>query len=153
MKKRDKILIKYSLIFIIFSFLGSLIEFIASLFSGKGFAYDQAIYLLTGLKLFFIPLYGLVGMIIFSFETLMIKFKLPLCIRGLIHGLTITIIELIFGYLGFLILKIKFWDYSNHFLNLQGYISLEMFLLWSVIGFLFSFIFISIKKLMKTWKN
>jgi len=149
MKKIAKKLIKYSLVFIIFSFLGSLLEFISSLIFKKGVAYDKTIFLITGLKLFFIPFYGLVGMILLSTENLMSKYKVKICIRGFVHGLTITILELIFGYLGFLLFNVKLWDYSSHLINFQGYISLEMFLFWSIMGFVFSFSECLIKKLIK----
>lgn len=151
MKKINKTIIKYSLVFVIFSFLGSLIEFISSIIFG-GVAYDKMIYLLTNLKVFFIPFYGIVGMIIFSFENLMSKYKFPIYFKGIINGLTITLLELIFGFLGFLIFKVKFWDYSNQFLNLGGYISLEMFLLWSVMGLIFSACSYSIKRLISLLK-
>lgn len=149
MKKINKVIIKYSIVFITFSLLGSLIEFISSLIFGKGVAYDQTIYLITGLKVFFIPFYGIVGMVIFSFENLMSKYKFPIYVKGIINGSTITILELIFGFLGFIIFKVRFWDYSNQFLNLRGYISIGMFLLWSIMGFIFSLIYSSIKKLIK----
>jgi len=148
MKKQTKFkIIEYSLIFIIFSFLGSLIEYLSHFIGGSGIAYDKSIFLITGLKIFFIPFYGLVGIILFYSEKLMDKIKTKFIYRGIIHGITITLLELIFGYFGFLIFKTKIWNYSNQFLNFEGYISAGMFLIWSLAGYIFSVLYLLLKKL------
>lgn len=138
--------LKYILLFIIFSFLGSLIEYLSFLLGGQGLGYDKVLFLLTGLKIYFIPIYGLSGVIIFSTEKLMNKFKFPFWTRGFIHGLTITLIEFIFGNLGFLIFNVNFWDYTDKFLNIGKYVSFSTFIVWVFLGYLFSGFMKLIKK-------
>ena len=59
--------------------------------------------------------------------------KLPLLYRCITAALTVTAVELIFGSVFNLILKMNVWDYSNIPLNLFGQICLLFTVLW---GFL-----------------
>ncbi|MFA5724393.1 MAG: hypothetical protein WC979_09125 [Candidatus Pacearchaeota archaeon] len=154
MKNSTKIILKVILLFVIFSFLGSLIEFSSRFLGGSGRAYDNGIFLLTGLKIYFIYLYGLVGIILLFIEKLYDKLKIKLRWRGLLNGISITIIELISGLITIGIWGFNFWDYSNKLLNFKGIISLPMFLLWTIFGYLFSLFYKFIyKKLNKNSKK
>jgi uncharacterized membrane protein len=53
------------------------------------------------------------------------------------HGLVGDGLEVIGGLLLEFGLGMRAWDYTDHFLNFRGYISLRMTIVWAVIGFAF----------------
>jgi uncharacterized membrane protein len=131
----------YLFYFIIFSFAGSLMEYLFGFVGGRGVAYDKALYLLFNVKLFFIPYYGAAGLILIYFENLFDKKKIKFVYRGFLNAIIILAWELIGGLFSLVIFGQKLWDYSNHFINFFGIISLQMFLLWIVVGYLFSLLY------------
>ena len=141
----------YSVYFIIFSFLGSLIEYFFGFFGGAGIAYDKAIYEMFNLKIYFISFYGLVGLSLVFFNNIIEKRKkkIKFIYRGLFNGILIVSWELIGGLFSIFVYGHSFWDYSNHPLNFMGIISLRMALLWIVAGYFFSLIYEFIIKKIK----
>ena len=75
MQKKSKFL-KYFIYFVIFSFLGSLMEYLFGFFGGAGIAYDKALYETFNLKIYFISFYGLVGLSLVFFNNFIEKRKL-----------------------------------------------------------------------------
>jgi len=143
-KKNKRDLFRYIIYFIIFSFIGSLIEYSFKFFGGAGIAYDQGLYKLLNIKLYFIPLYGLVGLSLVLLENFLEKLKKPkikFVYFGLFNALIIILWELIAGLACIFAFGYVFWDYSGYFLDFMGIISLQVSLLWVVIGYLFSFIY------------
>lgn len=117
-------------------------ESIFGLFLGRtAFAYDKGLYLLFHVKLFFIPYYGLVGLILVYFEKLFDKKKIPFIYHGLLDSIVILSWELIGGLFSIIVFGQKLWDYSNHFMNFFGIISLQMFFIWICVAYLFSLIY------------
>lgn len=51
--------------------------------------------------------------------------------KALIGALAITLVELVFGYIFNIVLKLNVWDYSAMPLNFHGQICLDYFLLWT----------------------
>ncbi|PKM87935.1 MAG: hypothetical protein CVU85_04950 [Firmicutes bacterium HGW-Firmicutes-10] len=48
----------------------------------------------------------------------------------------VTALEYLTGYLLERIFRAKWWDYSGHFLNINGYICLKYTLLWGILAFI-----------------
>ena len=63
------------------------------------------------------------------------KFKnVNLIEKSLYGAISITIIELIFGIIFNIILKMNVWDYSSYPINFLGQICLEYFILWTFLS-------------------
>lgn len=138
MKKRHiRILIKYFIYFVIFSFVGSLMEFLFGFVKGSGIAYDKGLQELFNVKIFFIPFYGLVGLSLIFFDKFLEKKKVNIFYMGVLNGLLIVSWEFAGALFSIVVLGHKVWDYSNHFFNFNGMISLQMSFLWIIIGYLF----------------
>jgi len=141
MKKRLKILIRYSIYFIIFSFIGSLLEYLFRFVEGTGIAYDKGLYELFNVKIFFIPFYGLVGLSLIFFDRFLEKKKIKIFYMGILNGLLIVSWEFVGALFSIVVLGHKVWDYSEHILNFNGMISLQMSFLWILIGYLFALLY------------
>lgn len=61
-----------------------------------------------------------------------------LYVQFLVFALIANIIEYLCGWVLEYGLHMKAWDYSSHFLNIRGYISLKMTLIWGMLGIGFS---------------
>lgn len=150
MKKEGKhFLCKYLFYFVIFSLIGSLIEW--SFYFGKGIPYDQGLYLLLGVKLFFIPFYGLGGIILTLLDQFLEAKKIKFIYWGLFNGVASVLWELTGGVFTLLIFHEMFWNYSNQSFNFMGIISLRMFLVWTLVGYFFSIIYQ--RKISKNFKT
>ena len=113
--------------FIIYSFLGFIIETLFALFnygvfeSRQGFLYGP-----------FCCIYGLGAVIII----LVLNYKFfknnhTLFIGGFVVG---SIVEYFVSLLGEIILNVKWWDYSNRFLNIGGRICFLYSIFWGLLG-------------------
>jgi uncharacterized membrane protein len=150
MKKETwKKLGKYLFYFIIFSFLGALLEYLFGLIRGNPIFYWRSLYLITGLKIPFIPFYGGVFLLLVLFQDFLSKKKVPFYYWGLLNSTLVISWELLGGLIGLYIFKELIWDYSTHILNFMGIISLPMFLLWVVGGYVFSFIYLYVNKILR----
>jgi len=141
MKKRFLKIIKYIIYFIIFSIIGSLIEYLFGFIGGRGIAYDKGLYELFNVKIFFIPFYGLVSLSLILFNKILDKKKVKFFYRGLLNGILIVSWELVGALFSIAIFGHKLWDYSNHILNLNGMISLQMSFLWLIAGYIFALLY------------
>ena len=65
------------------------------------------------------------------FKTRSLIFKAALC------AVSVTAVELIFGFLFNIILNVEIWDYSNQPFNFMGQICLLYSFLWGVLGVVF----------------
>jgi uncharacterized membrane protein len=143
-KKKVNKLLRYLIYFIIFSFIGSLIEYIFGFFGGTGVAYDRGLFEMFNIKIYFISFYGLVGLSLIFFENLFDKInkqKIKFIYQGLLNGALIVLWELVGGLFSIAVYGHSFWDYSNQPLNFMGIISLPMSLIWILAGYSFSFIY------------
>jgi uncharacterized membrane protein len=119
-------------IFILYSFFGWLIESIRTSIKNKK-AVNRGM-----LNLPFVIVYGLTAIIISvaSFDT---RNVLLIFVGSTIYS---TFMELSAGKLLEVFNKGKWWDYSNRFLNLGGYVALMPSLVWGVLGTV-SFLYIN----------
>lgn len=63
--------------------------------------------------------------------------KKPLIFKALLCSVAVTVVELVFGIIFNLILKMNVWDYSNMPFNFQGQICPLFTLIWGALGFVF----------------
>lgn len=123
---KDKIL-ECILYFFVYSFLGWIIEtiyalFVHGYFVKRGFLYGPIC-----------PIYGF-GAIALILLTKKI-YKKPF-IKFLIATIAFTLFEYVVSIMLENIFGLRWWDYSNDFLNIQGRISLIYSLFWGLIGWI-----------------
>lgn len=112
--------------FIIYSIAGYIIETIFGLLtkgmleSRKGFLYGP-----------FCPIYGVGAVIMILGLQCFKKNNYTLFLGGFLVG---SIVEYIISYLGEVIFKVNWWDYSNNFLNINGRICLTFSLFWGLLA-------------------
>ena len=121
--------------FMIYSFLGWLLESIvasirAKKFINRGFLYG-----------FICPIYGYGATIVIFSSGLVFRYvgnyaSYAFIINIAISIILVTALEYITGYVMEKIFKCKWWDYSNHAWNLHGYICLQTSILWGVLAFI-----------------
>jgi uncharacterized membrane protein len=126
--------VDFILIFALYSFIGWVMEtiFASALqrkFINRGFLIGP-----------FTPIYGFGAiLIILSLGWISISAQNTLILlisNLLISTLLVTALEFITGFVLEKIFHAKWWDYSENFLNLKGYICLKYSLLWGILAFL-----------------
>lgn len=142
--------LKYVLYFVVFSFAGSLLEYFYGFLDGTGISYDRFFYHYFQIKIFFIPYYGVIGLILLFFNKYLDKKKIKTIYRGVLNAVVITSWEFVSGLFCLIVLKQRFWDYSEAPLNFLGIVSFPMFLKWILIGYLFAIVY---EKLLKKFFN
>ena len=121
---KDKIM-EYVMYFFIYSFLGWLIEtiyalFIHGYFVKRGFLFGPIC-----------PIYGF-GAVILIMATKKL-YKKPF-LKFLIATIAFTLFEYIVSFVLEMLFGLRWWDYSNDFLNIQGRVSLLYSIFWGIIG-------------------
>lgn len=112
--------------FIIYSIAGYIIETIFGLLtkgmleSRKGFLYGP-----------FCPIYGVGAVAMILGLQCFKKNNYTLFWGGFLVG---SIVEYIISYIGELVFKVNWWDYSNYFLNLNGRICFTFSLFWGLLA-------------------
>ena len=121
---KDKI-IEYITYFFIYSFLGWLIETIYALFVHGHFV--KRGFLLGPLC----PIYGF-GAVILIIATKKL-YKKPF-LKFLIATIAFSLFEFMVSFVLEMLFGLRWWDYSNDILNIQGRVSLIYSIFWGVIG-------------------
>lgn len=121
---KDKVF-EYITYFFVYSFLGWLIEIIYAIFVHghfvkRGFLFGPLC-----------PIYGF-GAVILIMATKKL-YKKPF-LKFLIATVAFTLFEYIVSFLLEMLFGLRWWDYSNDFLNIQGRVSLPYSIFWGVIG-------------------
>ena len=107
--------------FMFYSFIGYIMEVLFTFFRShklinRGFLFGP-----------YCSIYGVAGLTLSIFNpqmNIITIFILSMLLSGLIEGITGFILDKIF--------KMRWWDYSNNFLNLNGYICLKFMLLFGL---------------------
>ena len=127
---RNSLSNKQSLIlyFYIYSFLGWTLETIYALcllgkFSKRGFLYGPLC-----------PIYGFGAIIMLLFIS---KYKDNSLKNFFVSAVVFSIFEYLAGFALEAVLKIRLWDYTNDFFNINGRISLLYTLFWGISGIIF----------------
>lgn len=122
------------LLFVIYSFLGWVLETIHASIRDKKLVNRG---FLAGC---FCPIYGfgaVLTVLIFDLINIYIKNYTTFMVVSVIATIVIvTLLEYITGYLLEKIFHSKWWDYSDDFANIHGYICLSYSLLWGVLAFI-----------------
>ena len=121
---KDKI-IEYIIYFFIYSFLGWLIEtiyalFVHGYFVKRGFLFGPVC-----------PIYGF-GAVLLLMATKKL-YKKPF-IKFLMATIAFTLFEYMVSFILEMLFGLRWWDYSNDFLNIQGRVSLLYSIFWGIIG-------------------
>lgn len=78
------------------------------------------------------------GLCFVSFSVIAKLFKKkPLIFKAFLCSVSVTIVELVFGLIFNMILKMNVWDYSNMPLNLYGQICPLFTIIWGILGLIF----------------
>ncbi len=85
----------------------------------------------------FLPIYGF-GAVSILFATLPFMAN-PLLVY-IVAVITATVLELLTGAFMEKLFKVKYWDYSNNFMNYKGYICLKSSITWGFMGMLIAYI-------------
>lgn len=130
--------------FLFYSILGFLFKYILSGKSGI-------------LYLFWTPVYGIGVLVLYLIYKLLDRFKLNILIKYIIifilSMLSLTLLELLGGYLLEEIFGVVFWDYTKMKYNFGKYICLELALVWGLFGIILYFIKPFVDKLIKKIPN
>lgn len=93
----------------------------------------------------YVPLYGFGLCILYLLASL--ETKIPIQSPGLskailflVMAIAMTVIEYIAGVLALKVLKVRLWDYSDEWANLQGIICPKFSLAWAVLGAVYYFL-------------
>lgn len=131
----------YASLFLIFGFIGWIFETTAvylthNTLTNRGFLFITEIALLNGRIIWglpFIDMYGYGGILIVMFFSKLKDRPFSLFFLG---AVSMTIFELIGGIWCRKVLRHDFWDYSNNFLNYNGYICLKSSIMWGILSIL-----------------
>lgn len=127
-------MVNYILIFGIYSFVGWVLETTyassrSRKFINRGF--------LTGP---YLPIYGFGALLIITSSSwIYSKFNNDVVSTGLsliASILLVTLLEYITGFALEKLFHYRWWDYSNNFLNIKGYVCLEFSLVWGMLAFI-----------------
>ena len=64
-------------------------------------------------------------------------YYLPLIVKGVLAAVAVTAVELVFGIVFNIILKMHVWDYSGMSYNFKGQICLAFSFFWAILGVIF----------------
>jgi ABC-type multidrug transport system fused ATPase/permease subunit len=119
--------------FIIYSIIGFVIETIFGICT-KGVLESRRSFLYGP----FCSIYGIGAVVMIYFLQYFKKNNYTLFFGGFIIG---SVIEYVISFIGELIFNIKWWDYSNLILNINGRICLTFSLFWGLLAIIFNFAF------------
>ena len=137
-KKKLPRIYLYFLYFLIFAFIGWLLETCFSFyalghFTKRGFLFGPLC-----------PIYGFGALILIMFFSTYKKHNLKLFIYA---AIIFSIFEYLVSYAMEAMFSLKWWDYTNEFLNLNGRISIFYSFAWGIIAILFiNFVYPFFKK-------
>lgn len=124
-KTSKDIIIEYIIYFFFYAFLGWIMEVIYALFIhghfvNRGFLFGPIC-----------PIYGF-GAIILIMTTKKL-YKRPV-LKFIIATVSFTVFEYLVSLILEMLFGLRWWDYTNDFLNIQGRVSLLYSIFWGVIG-------------------
>lgn len=83
-----------------------------------------------------LPIYGFGAITILMYTLPVVKYPILVYVMGAIGA---TILELFTGWAMEKILKVRYWDYTGKFLNVDGHICLECTLFWGLLGLILTY--------------
>ena len=127
------IFFKYLFIFLLFSFVGWILELVYRSYNSKKFINPG---FMSGCV---VPLYGFGALIMYLLcnDLSEINSKYKVLIIVLISILLLTLLELISGILLDKLFHLRLWDYSKYKYNYKGLICINFSLIWGILAFSF----------------
>ena len=127
------IFFKYLFIFLLFSFVGWILELVYRSYNSKKFINPG---FMSGCV---VPLYGFGALIMYLLcnDLSEINSKYKVLIIVLISILLLTLLELISGILLDKLFHLRLWDYSKYKYNYKGLICINFSLIWGILTFSF----------------
>lgn len=151
--KATQRLLNSIIIFFIFAFIGAVLElFYGNVANGIGIFYSKGLFILLGIKIPLLPVYGFGGLFLISILNILDNTKVKFIIKGLIASISIIIFELISAGFTYIIFGQYLWDYSSHSMNINGAISLQVSVLWIISVYIVSAIYLKLRE-NKTFKR
>lgn len=133
----------YFSIFIIFSCAGWIYEQIVAVISGRHMEFELFWKMYFGVNLPFLQIYGIGAVIVFLASRIMDRMETKnLVSRCIAQGIILSIFEFLSGVFCLAVFHVRFWDYSDKFMNIGGHVCLLSVFAW----FMFSMIFEMIRK-------
>ncbi len=134
----------YILYYIIFGFVGWIIEFIyINLLNKQHISFcGDTITNYCNICIPFLNIYGL-GAVLLVFLSRKYP-KMSFFLFALIGGIYLTIMECIIGNISFTINKVKKWNYHSYLCN--GFISFDIFIYWIICSYIFRWIYYFIEE-------
>ena len=121
------------LIFIIYSFIGYLIEITNCSIREKKLVFNRGFFLGP-----YLPIYGISCLLMGSF---IIRYKSDLLTVFVMSAFVCTTVEYITSYVLEKIFKARWWDYSDHRFHINGRVSLTTSLGFGTLGLILVYIF------------
>lgn len=122
-----QLLFRLLVLFMLGSFIGSIVERVTDFIPSKKHAQTN--------PFFYQPPYGIGLIILYLISSLSINLWFIIALLVIVP----TLMEIFIGFFCKYVLKMQFWDYSDHFLNYCGMVSLPTILAWGALGVLFYF--------------
>ena len=100
------------------------------------------------------PIYGFGAVILILLNEVISKKSNSIIIKMIIMAIVFTIFEYLVSLVFELIFGIRWWDYTNEFMNLQGRICLQFSIIWGIAGGIFiQFLYKPLQKMIKRIRN
>ncbi|MBR1413511.1 MAG: putative ABC transporter permease [Bacilli bacterium] len=125
----------YLNIFILYSILGFLIESVLMHAFNSGIMYGPWT-IVYGFGTVVILIIGLM------FKNLKINKSIKVFLQFVVSGITLSILELIAGYIILYTRHIVYWDYTSMHFNIGRFISLETSIIWGILSIIIYYVFL-----------
>lgn len=100
------------------------------------------------------PIYGFGAVMLIIINDLMSKKTKSIILKMIVMGVLFTVFEYLVSLVFELIFGIRWWDYTNEFMNFQGRICLQFSIVWGVAGGIFiQFLYKPLQKIIKKIRN
>ena len=94
------------------------------------------------------PIYGFGAVMLIIINDLMSKKTNSIILKMIVMGILFTAFEYLVSLIFELIFGIRWWDYTNEFLNFQGRICLQFSIVWGIAGGIFiKFLYMPLQKI------
>lgn len=126
-----KFLTKYMFLFFLFALIGWLYEYFFRMIVHHEYSFPGS---MLGPWL---PIYG--GTVCL-FYFVCDSFEIKMWQKIIVMGLVVNLMELIVGAIAFYGSGLRYWDYSNLFLNINGFVALPIAIAWTAIAAVFALV-------------
>jgi uncharacterized membrane protein len=126
-------IIQYIVIFVVFSFIGGIIDTAYTSYMERRFK------MMSFLGLCFSAIYGFGAVVLIELTRML--HGIDLVYRLIAYAVSLTLLEYIGALFCEKVLKVKLWDYSDLPFNFQGRISLQHSIYWVLLSVVFEYLY------------